>query len=89
MPKSRKTRKEKIAASLKHQQPDSPITYSLPTVSSAQTSPLLKHPVSSIQTVVFTDLQKTFFISIFIIFAELLLFYLLHQHIVKLPFASY
>lgn len=91
MAKLRKTREQKIAAAQRYHQVAQHLTYSLNNVQSTQsitkdkTSKVLSH------TYVYTnkDLQKTCIISFTLIALELLLYLLLHQHILKMPWAIY
>ncbi len=89
MAKKRKTREEKIATSEKRQFSPQQITYSFP--SASPTSPLIPIAKQHAQTTTHTplDLQKTFSISLTLIVLELILYFLLHHHILKLPFAQY
>src|SRR5258706_3046861 len=101
MAKSRKTREQKIAASQRHQQVSQQVTYSLHNISLSNQTSSQKLPQTKVTAHEYAsaysyatihtnrDLQKTFFISCTLIGLELLLFFVLHQHILKIPWAVY
>lgn len=79
MGKKNKTREQKIASATRHHRYVP--TYSLPIIQPATSLP---HSHETVFTV--TDLQKTFYISSFLVCAELILYLLINQHIIKLPY---
>jgi len=89
MPKHKKTREQKIAASLKHQQQPQQFHYSLtPLQQDAQTVPHTT-TLSVTEGTVAKDLQKTLFISVFLIACEVIFYILLHKHLLKVPWTLY
>jgi len=90
-PKHRKTRKEKIIADYRHH------VYSLETSISALPSPNLNvvlsemasNPNSQSYSYILKDVLKTGLLTLSIIFGELILFFLLKNHIIAIPRISY
>lgn len=91
MAKYRKTREDKITASFKRQQLQHEFTYSLNTLTPAKPIVPIHLGKKFIQTPTnaLKDVKKTCLISSTLIASELILFLLLHQHIVRVPFAQY
>ncbi len=86
MVKQRETREEKIAATQKHQQQ---FQYSLTSLPEKLPVHAITKAATPVQGYVKKDLQKTFFISLFLITGEITLYILITQHVLKLPWNLY
>lgn len=83
MPKSRKTRKEKIEAHVKRQ--ESIVSYSLSSVANIQRETKLQ-PGNAYVT---NDIKKTFMVSATLILLQLILFFFLQHRVVVIPGVTY
>jgi hypothetical protein len=93
MPKHKKTREQKIATSQKHHQQNQPTQFHYSLTGLQQHMPDIAKAVTVSVAVadnsIAKDLKKTLFISLFLVAGEVLLYMLLHQHILKLPWTFY
>jgi hypothetical protein len=85
MPKQRKTRQEKISTQIKRQQ--SQFSYSFSPVSKTVT--FQTHEQKNAYAYVSSDVRKTFIISASLICLQIILFFLLQHHVVKIPGVTY
>lgn len=85
MPKSRKTRKEKIEAHVKRQ--ESMVSYSLSSVANIQRE--TKSQPGNAYAYVTNDIKKTFMVSATLILLQLILFFFLQHRVVVIPGVTY
>lgn len=90
MAKKKKTRQDKIKADLRHELPQSPLY-----VVSNPTEVIENIKIHSAQRVTHSnlyfanDLRRTFYLIAVILATQLGLFFMLQNHIIKLPFITY
>jgi hypothetical protein len=91
MAKKKKTRQEKIKADLRHQLPQAPVyVVSQPTEKVQAGTPIyIESSTLSTHSYFARDLQKTIFLTLSVLAGQIVLFYFLQNHVIKLPFITY
>jgi len=89
MAKKKKTRAEKIRANLRHRVPENSFYTLSPSIEKAQEiRPVIETP-SALNMFFVKDLQKTFVLISGILITQLILFFILKNHILTIPFIGY